>query len=194
VTVSGARRPRDPAPPAAWPRWGCGRSRQQNCRKSQNRTTQARCRSCLQRSSYVSVRNSFVANAHDGRSAATSPMYLNRRRRATNWRPFKLIQLQESGVRLRTGQRFSYGFGEVFTPPENDMSNWLHTLPVFWMAILVFGLTYLVTAGIYAAIMVFGVGEQARSFKAISPGLLSPLGYHLRPFRCVHRLLGLDRQ
>jgi len=24
VTVPGATRPRDPAPPAAWPRWGCG--------------------------------------------------------------------------------------------------------------------------------------------------------------------------
>ena len=32
-----------------------GRSRRQNCRKSQNRTTQACCRSCLQRSSCFSV-------------------------------------------------------------------------------------------------------------------------------------------
>jgi len=30
--------------------------------------------------------------------------------------------------------------------------------------------------GIYAVITVFAVGERARSFKAISPGLLSPLG------------------
>jgi hypothetical protein len=43
------------------------------------------------------------------------------------------------------------------------------------MAILVFGLTYLVTAGIFAVITVFAVGERARSFKAITPGLLSPL-------------------
>jgi hypothetical protein len=57
-----------------------------------------------------------------------------------------------------------------------DMSNWLHNLPVIWMAILVFGFMYLVTAGIYAVITVFAVGERARSFKAISPGLLSPLG------------------
>jgi len=56
------------------------------------------------------------------------------------------------------------------------MSDWLHSLPVLWMAILVFGLTYLVTAGIYAVITVFAVGERARSFKAISPGLLPPLG------------------
>ena len=56
------------------------------------------------------------------------------------------------------------------------MSDWLHGLPVLWMAILVFGFTYLVTAGIYAVIAVFAVGERARSFKAIAPGLLSPLG------------------
>src|SRR5262245_30241201 len=56
------------------------------------------------------------------------------------------------------------------------MSDWLHGLPVLWMAILVFGLTYLVTVGIYAAITVFAVGERARSFKAIAPGLLAPLG------------------
>src|SRR5215831_8319547 len=56
------------------------------------------------------------------------------------------------------------------------MSNWLHGLPVLWMAILVFGFMYLVTAGVYATITIFAVGERARSFKAISPGLLSPLG------------------
>ena len=56
------------------------------------------------------------------------------------------------------------------------MSDWLHSIPVLWMAILVFGLTYLVTAGIYIGITVFAVGERTRSFKAISPGLLPPLG------------------
>ena len=56
------------------------------------------------------------------------------------------------------------------------MSDWLHNLPVFWMSLLVFGFTYLVTAAIYGVVSVFAVGERARSFKAISPGLLSPLG------------------
>jgi len=59
---------------------------------------------------------------------------------------------------------------------ETDMSDWLHNLPVLWMSLLVFGFTYLVTAAIYVAVSVFAVGEGARSFKAISPGLLSPLG------------------
>ena len=56
------------------------------------------------------------------------------------------------------------------------MSDWLHNLPVLWMSLVVFGFTYLVTAAIYMAVSVFAVGERARSFKAISPGLLSPLG------------------
>ena len=76
-------------------------------------------------------------------------------------------------------QRFRYGFGAVCGEPlarEEHMSNWLHSLPVLWMAVLVFGCTYLVTAGIYAVVTAFAVGERARSFKAISPGLLSPLG------------------
>src|SRR5262249_59767751 len=62
------------------------------------------------------------------------------------------------------------------TSQGKNMSDWLHNLPVLWMSVLVFGFTYLVTAGIYAVITVFAVGERARSFKAISPGLLPPLG------------------
>src|SRR5262249_31678655 len=56
------------------------------------------------------------------------------------------------------------------------MSDWLHNLPVLWMGLVVFGFTYLLTAGIYVAVAFFAVGERARSFKAISPGLLPPLG------------------
>jgi len=59
---------------------------------------------------------------------------------------------------------------------ETDMSDWLHNLPVLWMGLVVFGFTYLVTAGIYVAVTVLAVGERARSFKAVSPGLLPPLG------------------
>ena len=56
------------------------------------------------------------------------------------------------------------------------MSDWLHSLPVAWMALLVFGVTYLLAAAIYAVVTVLSVNERARSFKAISPGLLPPLG------------------
>jgi hypothetical protein len=44
------------------------------------------------------------------------------------------------------------------------------------MALVVFGGTYLVTGSIYAAVNLLAVGERARAFKAISPGILSPLG------------------
>ena len=56
------------------------------------------------------------------------------------------------------------------------MSDWLHNLAIVWMAILVFGLTALITAAIYVGVMVLSAGEQARSFKAFSPAMLSPLG------------------
>jgi hypothetical protein len=55
------------------------------------------------------------------------------------------------------------------------MSDWLHDLPVIWMALVIFGFTYLVAASIYAVVAVLAVGERARSFKAISPGMLPPL-------------------
>jgi hypothetical protein len=56
------------------------------------------------------------------------------------------------------------------------MSDWLHNLPVLLMALVVFGLTYLVAAAIHAVVAVLAVGERARSFKAVSPGMLPPLG------------------
>ena len=56
------------------------------------------------------------------------------------------------------------------------MTDWLHDLPIVWMALLVFGLTALVTAAIYLVVTGLSVGERARSFKGVSPGLLPPLG------------------
>jgi hypothetical protein len=44
------------------------------------------------------------------------------------------------------------------------------------MALVVFGFTYLFAAAIYVAVMTLAVGERARSFKAVSPGMLPPLG------------------
>jgi len=56
------------------------------------------------------------------------------------------------------------------------MSDWFHNLPVTWMALLVFGFTYFVVAAIYALIRLLAVGERARAFKSVSPGMLPPLG------------------
>jgi hypothetical protein len=56
------------------------------------------------------------------------------------------------------------------------MDDWLHNLPIAWMALLVFGVTALVTAVIYGVVSALAVGSRARSFKAVSPGMLPPLG------------------
>ena len=56
------------------------------------------------------------------------------------------------------------------------MNDWLHNLPIVWMGLLVFGLTGLVTAAIHGVVIMLSAGERARSFKAVSPGLLPPLG------------------
>jgi len=44
------------------------------------------------------------------------------------------------------------------------------------MAVVVFGVTYLVAAAIHALVMALAKGERARAFKGISPGMLPPLG------------------
>lgn len=56
------------------------------------------------------------------------------------------------------------------------MSDWIHALPVVWMAVVVFGGTYLVAAAVYIVVNRLATGERARAFKGVSPGLLSPLG------------------
>jgi hypothetical protein len=56
------------------------------------------------------------------------------------------------------------------------MSDWFHDLPVLWMALLTFSFTYLIAAGVYAVVSLLAVGERARAFKAVSPGMLPPLG------------------
>jgi hypothetical protein len=56
------------------------------------------------------------------------------------------------------------------------MSDWLHNLPVAWMAFLVFAVMYLVAGIICWLVLALAVGERARAFKSVSGGLLPPLG------------------
>jgi hypothetical protein len=56
------------------------------------------------------------------------------------------------------------------------LSDWIHSLPIPWMAIVVFAATWLGTAAIYSVVMLLAKGERARAFKAVSPGLLPPVG------------------
>ena len=56
------------------------------------------------------------------------------------------------------------------------MSDWLLNLPLVWMAVVVFAATYLLSASIYWVVTRLAVDDRARAFKALSPGMLSPLG------------------
>ena len=56
------------------------------------------------------------------------------------------------------------------------MGDWVHNLSVAWMAALVFGLSYVVAWWIHVLVARLAVGERGRAFKAVSPGMLPPLG------------------
>jgi len=56
------------------------------------------------------------------------------------------------------------------------MSDWIHALPMGWMALMVFGGVFLVTAGIHRVVLQLATGERAQAFKGVSPGMLPPLG------------------
>jgi hypothetical protein len=56
------------------------------------------------------------------------------------------------------------------------MSNWFVDLPVMWMGVFVFAGTYLVAAVICAVVVALATGARASVFKAVSPGMLPPLG------------------
>jgi hypothetical protein len=56
------------------------------------------------------------------------------------------------------------------------MSDWLHDLPVIWMALVVFAITYLFAVLVQIVVGMLAVGDGLRAFKAVSPGMLSPLG------------------
>jgi hypothetical protein len=55
------------------------------------------------------------------------------------------------------------------------MIDWLLHIPVLWMGAVILGATYLVTAALYVVVTMLAVGDRARAFKAISPGILPPL-------------------
>jgi hypothetical protein len=81
----------------------------------------------------------------------------------------------QSEGRTKLEQKLSAGRGLRLLARDQNMNNWLHNLPVVWMALVIFGVTYLVAAATYAVVAVLAVGERARSFKAVSPAMLPPL-------------------
>src|SRR5262245_29935410 len=55
------------------------------------------------------------------------------------------------------------------------MGAWLLGLPVLAMSAVILAGIYLFTAAVYALVTKLAVGERARAFKAVSPGMLPPL-------------------
>jgi multisubunit Na+/H+ antiporter MnhC subunit len=53
---------------------------------------------------------------------------------------------------------------------------WISTLPVLWIALIVLAAMALLTAGIYALVVRLAQGERANAFQALSPGMLPPMG------------------
>jgi hypothetical protein len=56
------------------------------------------------------------------------------------------------------------------------MNDWLHNLPLGWMAFVVFGAAYLIAAAICLVVTALPDPGHVGAFKAISPGVLPPLG------------------
>ena len=55
------------------------------------------------------------------------------------------------------------------------MGLWLLNLPVVWMTMVILAVTYVVTAATYVVVNRLAVGERARTFKGVSPGMLPPM-------------------
>jgi hypothetical protein len=56
------------------------------------------------------------------------------------------------------------------------VGDWLLSLPIPWMAVVIFAAIYLITAAMYLIVTGLAVDDRARAFKALSPGMLPPLG------------------
>ena len=56
------------------------------------------------------------------------------------------------------------------------MGDWFFNLSVPWMALVIFLATYLVAGSIGCVVAALAVNERAKGFKAVSPGMLPPLG------------------
>ena len=51
------------------------------------------------------------------------------------------------------------------------MGYWLLNLPVPWMALVIFLITYLIAGSIGFVVATLAVNERAKGFKAVSPGV-----------------------
>ena len=57
-----------------------------------------------------------------------------------------------------------------------SISGWLQDLPFAGLALFVFGVTFVIAAAVYIIVMALAVGARGEAFKALSPGMLPPMG------------------
>jgi hypothetical protein len=60
--------------------------------------------------------------------------------------------------------------------PTATITGWLQDLPLAGLALIVFAGTFLAAAAVYFVVMALAVGERGAAFKAVSPGMLPPMG------------------
>ena len=56
------------------------------------------------------------------------------------------------------------------------MSNWIHNLPIIWMAVVIFSFCYLMAAVVFLAVSALARRPSGSAFRGFSAGMLSPLG------------------
>src|SRR5262245_50847060 len=57
-----------------------------------------------------------------------------------------------------------------------SITGWLHDLPLAGLALTVLALTFVAAAVVYFSVMALAVGRWGEAFKALSPGMLPPMG------------------
>src|SRR5262245_28823858 len=57
-----------------------------------------------------------------------------------------------------------------------SITGWLYDLPLAGLALTVFALTFLTAAVVYVVVMALAVGRWGEAFRALSPGMLPPMG------------------
>jgi hypothetical protein len=56
------------------------------------------------------------------------------------------------------------------------MAAWILDLPLGWVVVVTFALTYLVSLAIHGLVLILAKGDRPRGFEGVSPGMLPPLG------------------
>jgi hypothetical protein len=64
----------------------------------------------------------------------------------------------------------------VLQEEKSTMGDWFFNLSVAWMALAIFLATYLIACSVDLVVTSLAVNERAKGFKALSPGMLPPLG------------------